>query len=182
VDVEIPPERSSRPPLPSVADLVPALDDPDPDIRLATVTSLAMQGKEAQAATGKLLARLKDEHPLVRQAAADALGQLQSIEAVEALIELLHDPSLDIRRSAAVALGKIGPPASKASEALGKAVTDLDEDVRLAATVALGQIGPAARPAVAALRDAASSATVRGDTEAKRRITESLKRIEEPAP
>jgi HEAT repeat protein len=177
-DVDLPPERSSRPPLPSVTELVPALDDPDPDIRLAAVISLAMQAEQAKPAVAKLLERLRDEHPLVRQAAADTLGTLQAVEAVEPLIALLHDGSVDVRRSAALALGKIGPAASRASEALAKALMDSDEDVRWAATLALGQIGPAARPAVAALREAARQA----DSETKRRIADSLKKIEEPAP
>lgn len=179
LEMDVPPERSSRPPLPGISALISTLDDSDPEIRLAAITSLAMQAKEATPAVAKLLARLRDDHPLVRQAAADLLGTLQASEAVEPLSTLLTDAQLDVRRSAAVALGKIGPAASKASEALGKALSDPDEDVRLAATVALGQIGPRARPAVAALRHAADSAAVRGDSETKRRIAESLKRIGE---
>lgn len=178
-DDDIPPTRSSRPPLPSVTNLLAVLDDSDPEIRLAAVVSLAMHGSEAKTAVAGLIARLRDDDLLVRQAAVDALGQLQAADAVGPLTELLTDPSIDIRRSVAVALGKIGPSASTASEALGKALTDLDEDVRMAAAVALGQIGPAARPALAALRHAAAT---QGDPETKRRIFESLKRIEESDP
>ena len=60
-------------------------------------------------------------------------------------------PIRDVRRSAADALGKIGPPAAEAVPALAAALHDPDEDVRRSAADALGKIGPAAAEAVPAL-------------------------------
>jgi HEAT repeat protein len=44
----------------------------------------------------------------VRQAAAEALGQIGDTSAVEPLIAALRDASLGVRRAAADALGQIG--------------------------------------------------------------------------
>src|SRR5437762_2901203 len=58
-----------------------------------------------------------------------------------------------VRRSAAFALGRIGPAASLAVPQLVQALKDVDPNVRDAAAYALGEIGPAALEAFFPLLD-----------------------------
>src|SRR6516165_4799852 len=50
-------------------------------------------------------------------------------ERIGRLVEMLKDPEKNVRRSAADALGKIGPNAAEAVPALATALEDLDKDV-----------------------------------------------------
>jgi HEAT repeat protein len=60
--------------------------------------------------------------------------------AVSAVTDLLPHPSMRVRRSAAIALGEIGPPARSALATLGVTVMDDSEPVRQAAIAALPRI------------------------------------------
>jgi HEAT repeat protein len=110
--------------------------------------------------------RLKDKDPLVRRAAAGALGSaLRNVnaavalgrigpgtkQAVPALIAALKDPDAEVRRLAVVALGGIGPGPREVVPALIAALKDDNTFVRWSAAYALGMIGPGANEAVAAL-------------------------------
>ncbi len=61
---------------------------------------------------------------------------------VAALIEALKDAQSDIRRSAAVALGRMGETAKEAIPALQAAMHDRDARIRIAARNALSRIDP----------------------------------------
>ena len=75
-----------------------------------------------------------------------------------------------VRRTAALALGKIGEPAV---EPLIAALKDSDDCVRREATEALGKIGePAVEPLIAALKDS--------DDYVRREAAEALGKIGEP--
>ena len=63
-----------------------------------------------------------------------------------ALIDLLRDEDVFVRRDAAIALGKLGPKAQPASGALATAARDRNGHVRKAAAEALGKLDP--KPAV----------------------------------
>jgi HEAT repeat protein len=67
------------------------------------------------------------------------LGQIGSLQAVEALISALKDKNSRVRGGAAVALGKIR--SSEALEVLIKALHDEEINVRWSAATALGKIG-----------------------------------------
>ena len=102
---------------------------------------------------GHVLSRLK--HPLLRKAFflpalllfGFALGTGCQVEApvgdpqnvTSRLVSLLQDPSRDVRRTAALSLGKIGHVA--ATTALVEALSDPDPQVREYSAWALGQIG-----------------------------------------
>ena len=66
-------------------------------------------------------------------------------------IKMLKDKDPEVRRSAAVALGNIGPKAPTVVPALIRALEDRDRVVRVQAIIALGEIGPPAMEAVPAL-------------------------------
>ncbi|MFH1085088.1 MAG: HEAT repeat domain-containing protein [Chloroflexota bacterium] len=94
------------------------------DGRLAMVDVLGGWGHAA--GTPWLIQRLEeDQAPVVRAAAARALGTLRDAAALDALISSLADDSLWVRRAAAEALGAIGDP--RAAGALKKALDALDE-------------------------------------------------------
>ena len=59
-------------------------------------------------ATPALLVRIHDAHPAVRAAAVEALGDLGTKDAADAVQECLADPHPDVRRDAAWALGALG--------------------------------------------------------------------------
>ena len=78
---------------------------------------------------------------VVRKAAAQVLGEIGDVRAVEPLIVALKNKHEDLRKTAAEALGKIGD--ARAVEPLRVALKDEDRDVRKAAAKALGKIGDA---------------------------------------
>ena len=82
--------------------------------------------------------RLKSKNSDVRKAAAVALGEIGSKEAVPHLIKALKDKKWYVRKAAAEALGKIG--SKEAVPHLAKALKDEDRDVRRAAVQALKEI------------------------------------------
>ena len=100
-----------------------------------------------------LLAALGDADADVREAAAEALGQIGDAAAVPGLLAALGDADWRVRRAAAAALGQIGAPAVPG---LLAALRYAEEDVREAAAAALREIGDAAAVPglLAALRDA----------------------------
>lgn len=55
-----------------------------------------------------LLAALTDPTDQIRQAAADALGNLRDVRALDPLLTALHDPAFGVQEAAAGALGNLG--------------------------------------------------------------------------
>ncbi len=132
----------------------------------------------------QLVARLKDENPFVRTAAARALAALPPSPEIAGPIfeEALADadettthymldaiaaqgeqavPRLiaaleyeSLREQVAYILGQIGPAAAPATDALAKLVADEDPNVSTEAAFALAKIGPGAKAGVPALVEA----------------------------
>ncbi|MEI7636467.1 MAG: HEAT repeat domain-containing protein [Syntrophus sp. (in: bacteria)] len=126
----------------SIDPLKHAMDDPNPEL-----------AKEARSALLKVLpTALKDSHPDVRLKAAKILQEIPAPEAVAPLIGALNDKDGNVRQSAAIALGKIGPPAVKSLIGLLKAPNPV---IRCLAAEQLGNIRDpeALEPLLAALRD-----------------------------
>lgn len=103
----------------------------------------------------------RSEHPsgrdfsgLVRDA-APALHPKNAGEVVSVLVEALQDLDVEVRKKAALALGRIGPQAADAVPSLVRALQDQSLAVRRRAALALGDIGVAASSAILALRGAA---------------------------
>ena len=121
--------------------------------------SLGRQPVDVLVSIGKpavkpLIVALKDNHPLVRRHAAEALGGIKDPRAVEPLIAALKDSDSLIRRHVVKALGKIGDP-----RAIKPLIAVLNEDreshVRMSAAEALGWIEDpgVVDPLVSALKD-----------------------------
>jgi HEAT repeat protein len=121
-----------------------------------------------------LLAALKDEHAVLRRAAADALGALgRDSEVIEALVFALSDESVSVRAAAARALGVLRDGAATAAliavAAGGRPGARREEDpaVRTAAIRALGSLGdPAALPVLRQLASAAEGSLASAALEA----------------
>ncbi len=107
----------------------------DDKVRQAAVEALVKIG--APAVEPLIAALKKDEEWYVRKTAAEALGQIGDVRAVEPLIVALKEG--DMRRVSAEALGKIGD--TRAVEPLIATLKDKDSDVCKAAAEALGKIG-----------------------------------------
>ena len=131
----------------------------DEDYELSHTDSLARQPVEILTSIGKpavkpLIAALKDNHPLVRRHAAEALGEIKDPRAVEPLVAALKDTDSLIRRHAVEALGKI-----RDLRAIKPLIAVLNEDrqphVRMSAAKALGWIEEpgAVKALVSALKD-----------------------------
>jgi HEAT repeat protein len=56
----------------------------------------------------ELIAALNDRSPAVRKRAAETLGELEEVQAVEPLTRALMDSDTNVRVHAALALGMIG--------------------------------------------------------------------------
>jgi HEAT repeat protein len=163
---------------PAAAELIRALDDPDPHVgavaarslgdlapdvpvavpalvrafpRVEAVRAVAEYGPVAAEAVEPLTGLLAHADPAVRWNAARALGKLRgtAAAAVPALANALTDPAQEVREHAAEALGEIGPAATAALPALVRALSDPVPRVRRDAVRSLGNLGPAAKPALA---------------------------------
>lgn len=87
-----------------------------------------------------LLWALRNENSNVRREAAEALGRIGDVKAVEPLIKAFVDMNEQVRHSAAEAVGRIGEPAI---EPLSQALRDSEEIVQMQAVRALGKMGSA---------------------------------------
>ncbi|SRR5581483_723398 len=84
----------------------PALNDPDPMIRVTAAHAITMLPSDEAAAL--LIPLLKDKLEFVRREGAYALGETHSRSAASPLIDLLaSDKEASVRAAAAVALGEI---------------------------------------------------------------------------
>ena len=103
--------------------LVALLDDNEPIIRWWATLGLVMLGEQAQVAEPVLLDRcLKDDSPLVRIAAAEALLRLGRVDqARTVLVAALADETPFVRLRALNALYRMGNAARPAREAIEKA-------------------------------------------------------------
>jgi HEAT repeat protein len=154
-----PTAKSSIPPLARL------LEDREPQVRLAAVTTLAIllasedTPSEATPAVPSLTKLLDDELCETRQAAADCLAIIgpEAKSAIPPLIGLLKDEHAMVRAAAASALGEIFALSAKGSEVpaavsgLAPLLEDKDSTVRRAAATALRHLGSEAKSSIPAL-------------------------------
>jgi len=154
--------------------LVEKLADPETTVRRAAAKALGRLGADPEVTLPLLVKLLEDKDPSVRNRAMDSLAESgaqgldrliaslgnektaywaclivneigpKAAAAVPALVKLLDDPQIDVRREAILALGSIGAAASSAVPQLSKILDDPQQAT--AATYALGRIGKAPSP------------------------------------
>jgi len=123
------------------------LRDSHAEVRRAAAIGLPLFGADAASAVPGLVQRLQDdEHVQVREAAAQALGQLgSSLKHVasdlamlaEIVARSLTDSKREVRKAVALALGQLGSHAACAVPPLIGCLSDDDETVRAASASAL---------------------------------------------
>jgi HEAT repeat protein len=119
------------------------LKDAAASVRLLAAEALGRGGKSATEALPELRLLFKDEQGLVRVSAALAVWRIEgkAREPVAVLVECLGAQHLPTRRTAATALGELGPDAEAAFEALVEVYrNDPNVGVRQAAAAALKKI------------------------------------------
>jgi hypothetical protein len=101
----------------------------------------------------ELIKKLKSGYWENRRAAAEALGGLKDVRAVEPLISALKDDDWRVRKASALALG--GLKDVRAVEPLISALKDKDWRVRRTSALALGELNDerAVEPLIAVLKD-----------------------------
>ncbi len=118
------------------------LDDGDERVLPAAIAALAALG--APEAVDTILAKLKANDPVVRAAAATALGQLKPPNGAAVLADVYRagerDSSYVARASALTALAVYGVPAATAL--LNEALADSDWAVRIRAAMLLQRLDP----------------------------------------
>lgn len=112
-------------------------------VHAAAVEAAGLLGAKGSAAVPELVEVLKDraQPGAVREKAARSLGALRARGAIRPLTDALHDPSTDVRRAAAEALGALGADAITAAPKL-RDLIKTDPEVAAAARAALEKIAP----------------------------------------
>lgn len=118
--------------------------------RVETETKAVRAVSAVSVVSEDVASRLHHSEPVVRQAAAAALGALGEVAAehVRQLASLIEDVDSGVRRAAAIALGNLGQRAVGHADALlAASQLDDDDDVRFHAAVALGMLGATSKVA-----------------------------------
>ena len=119
--------------------LFTALQNEDPILRANAVKFLTQVQRGSGAVEGQLLDALSSDSPLSRSGAAQVLGEARVAGAVQALLTATADPMAEVRCSAIIALGQIGPDDIR--ERLQALCEDSDPTVSYYAEWALQQLG-----------------------------------------
>jgi len=133
----------------TAAALLGSLDDTDPDVRTMSAWALGRFGEDVLDLAGLELAkRLDDPSPVVKLAAAQALGAVGGTQTiVELLTERLTHSDVETRRAVVQTLTWL--EAGSAHHALITALNDPDAQVRQGAIAALGEmVDPRSLPAI----------------------------------
>lgn len=148
-----------------VANLIPALKDPEPATLIAVADALAQAGSDAKSAAASLAPMLHHSEKGIRRAAVIALGRT-SPEGAPAVAETMArmletEKDLDMRIELVVSLGLLGERSGVVIAALVKLLNDSEDELRRRAARTLGTFGTAAAPAADALLKVASGEKVK---------------------
>src|SRR5262249_13689072 len=150
MNVVQPPSMPTDDPLP---DLIRTLRCKSPIDRVRAAKDLGRLGWLARDAMPALVTALKDDDAKVREAAAQAVGQMGP-DALPPLTAMLAHTDRYARRNAVGALGKLGPAARVALRALCRALKDADPRTASGAAQALGNMAAEGAEAVPQLAEA----------------------------
>jgi len=134
-------------------DLIRSLRSPMPDSRARAARSLGRLGWLAKDSLPLLVSALCDADASVREAAAQAIGQMGP-EALPHLVRMLGHDDKYVRRNSVWAIGKLGQLAKSAIGDLCTALRDADPRTAAGAAQALGNMGTDASDAIPSLTEA----------------------------
>ncbi|HEX4608557.1 MAG TPA: HEAT repeat domain-containing protein [Urbifossiella sp.] len=134
-------------------DLLRALRGPAPADRVRAARDLGRLGWLARDAIPALVRAVDDDDAKVREAAAQAIGQMGP-DALPPLKHLLQHDDKYVRRQAVWALSRLGPLARPALPDLCAALRDADPRAASGAAQGLGNLGADGADAVPALAEA----------------------------
>jgi HEAT repeat protein len=120
---------------PAIDELIRMLKMDELTLKIFASVSLERIGKPAAKA---LIETLDDRSMWTRQSAAQMLGSMKAVEAINALIKLLTSGDLLVEQTAADALAEIGEPSLEPLIAL---LSDRNLELRVKAVDTLGRIG-----------------------------------------
>jgi HEAT repeat protein len=141
-----------------------SIDDPLPDLirtlrsrsatdRVRAAKDLGRLGSLARESLPTLVGLLRDDESKVREAAAQAVGQMGP-SALAALSGMLTHSDKYVRRNAVWAMGKLGPAALPALASLCRGLKDTDPRTASGAAQAIGCMGESGAEAIPALTEA----------------------------
>ena len=128
----------------AIPQLVTALDNKRPQIRLEAARTLAQLGPKSKSAVPALQKKLTDEDPDVRRESLAALAEIgtESSAAVPDIVKLADKDGTEIRPLACYALGRIGPAAKSAVPLLNRLIASSNSHEQAVAAWALVNIAP----------------------------------------
>jgi HEAT repeat protein len=150
MNVVDPPSKTADDPLP---DLIRALRGRSAPDRVRAAKDLGRLGWLARDAMPALVTALGDDDAKVREAAAQAVGQMGP-EALPNLVRMLDHDDKYVRRHAVWAMGKLGPLARSALRDLCRVLKDPDPRTASGAAQALGNMSTDGAEAVPLLAEA----------------------------
>jgi HEAT repeat protein len=122
-------------------------------VRASAARDLGHQSDEDRdKAIRALEAALTDKDASVRSTAAEALGDLHAVDALDALLTAVEDSDPGVRQQAICALGELRDP--RAADRLERALGDLRPEVRFQAVMAFPRVTSSRKDALSALVDA----------------------------
>ncbi len=122
--------------------------------RRGAVVALASLSPPPKGVVPALVAAMKDQQPVVRRGASNALGRYLGSEretALQALLAAMGDPDFWVRINAGRSLASQGEAAAEAIPPIIRLLRTEDPNLRGQAAEVLGKFGPSAKVAVAAL-------------------------------
>jgi HEAT repeat protein len=131
----------------ATAPITKSLEDADVRVGSSAAYALGRIGQPAQVAVGQLRKTVESPDPMLRVISALALVQIAPKDpqvvrdALPVLMQGLQNHNVAVRRSAAEALGVLGPAGRAATKQLQAVLRDPDESVRKAAATALERTG-----------------------------------------
>jgi HEAT repeat protein len=134
--------------------IVPALRDPDSEVRAAAAEALARSGRQAIA---PMIELLDSAEPADQARAARILAKMgaESKAAVPALVRVLGVSDDGVQQAALDALASIGPAASAAVTPISRMLAARPSLAKRKTLIyALGEIGPPSKPAVPLITEA----------------------------
>jgi HEAT repeat protein len=156
-----------------------ALQDQEPDVRVAAAEALTSPGLLNHSDPKPVLDLMKNADPRVRACAAGALGQFSDAAktVVPALMEACKSSDAVVRRGAMASLGQFGIQAKAAPVFIDGLLKDQDGEVRKNAGAALAKLAPELGPDVKAAAKALIKALHDPETDVKRSAATALARI-----